>query len=227
MRGAYRERMDELLTIAGRNHASLPLDVLAGLTLLSIAPFVLVLSTSFVRIVVVLSLVRSAIGAASLPPNPVLTGLALVLTFVIMTPTFERIQRDALRPYAAGAMTQRQFLSRATEPLRAFMLRQTKRRDIDVFARIAHRPAEEAPARTPLTVVIPAFVVGELRSAFAIGVALYLPFVAIDLAVAAVLMGLGMFMLSPPIISLPCKLLLFVLVDGWALVCNGVVASFR
>ena len=219
--------MDDLLAIAGRNHALLPLDVLAGLTLLSIAPFVLVLSTSFVRIVVVLSLVRSAIGAASLPPNPVLTGLALVLTFVIMTPTFERIERDALHPYAAGAMTQRAFLARAAEPLRAFMLRQTKRRDIDVFARIAHRPAEEAPARTPLTVVIPAFVVGELRSAFAIGVALYLPFVAIDLAVAAVLMGLGMFMLSPPIVSLPCKLLLFVLVDGWALVCNGVVGSFR
>jgi flagellar biosynthetic protein FliP len=219
--------MDELLSIAGRNHAALPLDVLAGLTLLSIAPFVLVLSTSFVRIVVVLSLVRSAIGAASLPPNTVLTGLALVLTCVIMTPTFERIDRDALRPYAAGSMTQRQFLGRAIEPLRAFMLRQTKRRDIDVFAGIARRPAEEAPAKTPLTVLIPAFVVGELRSAFAIGVALYLPFVAIDLAVAAVLMGLGMFMLSPPIISLPCKLLLFVLVDGWALVCNGVVASFR
>ena len=227
MRDPYRGRMDELLSIAGRGHAALPLDVLAGLTFLSIAPFVLVLSTSFVRIVVVLSLVRSAIGAASLPPNPVLTGLALVLTFVIMTPTLERIDHDALRPYAAGRMTQHQFLERAIEPLRAFMLRQTKRRDIDVFARIAHRPAEEAPPRTPLTVLIPAFVVGELRSAFAIGVALYLPFVAIDLAVAAVLMGLGVFMLSPPVISLPCKLLLFVLVDGWALVCNGVVASFR
>jgi flagellar biosynthesis protein FliP len=219
--------MDELLSIAGRTHAALPLDILAGLTFLSIAPFVLVLSTSFVRIVVVLSLVRSAIGAASLPPNPVLTGLALVLTFVIMTPTLERIDHDALRPYAAGRMTQRQFLERAVEPLRAFMLRQTKRRDIDVFAHVAHRPAEEAAERAPLTVLIPAFVVGELRSAFAIGVALYLPFVAIDLAVAAVLMGLGMFMLSPPVISLPCKLLLFVLVDGWALVCNGVVTSFR
>jgi len=119
-----------------RGHAALPLDVLAGLTLLSIAPFVLVLSTSFVRIVVVLSLVRSAIGAASLPPNPVLTGLALVLTFVIMTPTLERI--DTMRSVVcAGRMTQHQFLDRAIEPLRAFMLRQTKRRDIDVFARIA------------------------------------------------------------------------------------------
>jgi flagellar biosynthetic protein FliP len=219
--------MDALLSIAGRSHAALPLDVLAGLTLLSIAPFVLVLSTSFVRIIVVLSLVRSAIGASSLPPNPVLTGLALVLTFVIMTPTLDRIDREALRPYAAGTLSQRAFLTRAIAPLRAFMLRQTKRRDLDVFARVARRPDGESPDAAPLPVLIPAFVVGELRSAFAIGVALYLPFVAIDLAVAAVLMGLGMFMLSPPIVSLPCKLLLFVLVDGWALVCNGVVSSFR
>jgi flagellar biosynthetic protein FliP len=107
------------------------------------------------------------------------------------------------------------------------MLRQAKRNDIGVFARVAHEPPDELPASAPFAVLVPAFVVGELRSAFAIGVALYLPFVAIDLAVAAVLMGLGMFMLSPPVISLPCKLLLFVLVDGWALVCNGVVASFR
>jgi len=219
--------MDGLLTVAGRAHATLPLDILAALALLSIAPFVLVLSTSFVRIVVVLSLVRSAIGASSLPPNTVLTGLALVLTLVIMTPTLEAIDRTALEPYAAGAMSQRQFLDRATAPLRAFMLRQTKRHDLTVFARVAHEPPGEDPGAAPLTVLIPAFVVGELRSAFAIGVSLYLPFVAIDLAVAAVLMGLGMFMLSPPVVSLPCKLLLFVLVDGWALVCNGVVASFR
>ncbi|HTD34424.1 MAG TPA: flagellar type III secretion system pore protein FliP, partial [Candidatus Elarobacter sp.] len=112
-------------------------------------------------------------------------------------------------------------------PLRAFMLRQTKARDLAVFARLAHRAPDEPAHDAPLTVVIPAFVVGELRSAFAIGVALYLPFVAIDLAVSAILMGLGMVMLSPPVISLPCKLLLFVMVDGWALVCNGVVQSFR
>ena len=219
--------MDDLLRIANHGHAALPRDVLAALTLLSVAPFVLVLSTSFVRIVVVLSLVRSAIGAAMLPPNAVLTGLALVLTFVIMAPTFETLQRDAIRPYAAGRLTQSAFLDRASRPLRAFMLRQTKSRDLAVFARVAHHPAEEPAADLPLTVLIPAFVVGELRSAFAIGVALYLPFVAIDLAVAAILMGLGMVMLSPPIISLPCKLLLFVMVDGWALVCNGVVQSFR
>jgi len=219
--------MDDLFRIAQHPHSSLPLDVLAGLTLLSVAPFVLVLSTSFVRIVVVLSLVRSAIGAAMLPPNAVLTGLALVLTFVVMTPTFEAVQREAIRPYAAGRLTQSAFLDRASRPLRAFMLRQTKARDLNVFARVAHRPEAEPATDAPMTVVIPAFVVGELRSAFAIGVALYLPFVAIDLAVAAILMGLGMVMLSPPVISLPCKLLLFVMVDGWALVCNGVVQSFR
>ncbi len=190
------------------------------------APFVLVLSTSFVRIVVVLSLVRSAIGASSLPPNAVLTGLALVLTFVIMTPTLQRVSRDALVPYESGRITQPVMLARAFEPLRAFMLRQTHAKDLALFGRLAHERADE-PGGTAPEVLLPAFVVGELRSAFAIGFALYLPFVAIDLAVASILMGLGMFMLSPPIVSLPCKLLLFVMVDGWALVCGGVVASFR
>jgi flagellar biosynthetic protein FliP len=182
--------MDDLLRVAGHGRAALPLDVLASLTLLSLAPFVLVLSTSFVRIIVVLSLVRSAIGAAMLPPNAVLTGLALVLTFVVMTPTFEALQRDAIHPYADGKLSQSAFLDRASRPLRSFMLRQTKARDLRVFSRIAHRPDDEPAHDMPLTVVIPAFVVGELRSAFAIGVALYLPFVAIDLAVAAILMGL-------------------------------------
>jgi flagellar biosynthetic protein FliP len=227
IRPGHTGRMDALISIASHGRSSLPLDVLAGLTLLSIAPFVLVLSTSFVRIIVVLSLVRSAIGAATLPPNIVLTGLATILTFVIMTPTFERISHDAVEPYAKGKLSQSAFLDRSSRPLRDFMLRQTKTKDIIVFAHVAKRPTNEAPKDTPLTVLVPAFVVGELRSAFAIGVALYLPFVAIDLAVAAILMGLGMFMLSPPVISLPCKLLLFVMVDGWALVCNGVVSSFR
>jgi flagellar biosynthetic protein FliP len=217
--------MDELLQIAGHARSALPLDVLGALALVSAAPFVLVLSTAFVRIVVVLSLVRSAIGASTLPPNSVLTGLALVLTCVIMAPTVETIRRDALAPYAAGRISPSAFVARAGEPLRAFMLRQTKARDLVVFARVAHRPENEPAAGAPLTVVIPAFVVGELRAAFAIG--LYLPFVAIDLAVAAILMGLGMVMLSPPVVSLPCKILLFVMVDGWALVCGGLVQSFR
>jgi flagellar biosynthetic protein FliP len=218
--------MDGLLSVANHAHATLPLDTLAALTVLSIAPFLLVMCTSFVRIVVVLSLVRSAIGAAALPPNTVLTGLALVLTLVIMSPTLTRISNDAVQPYSKGRITQSQFIDRASTPLRAFMLRQTRVADIDLFEHVARRPVE-APQKAPMLVLIAAFVVGELRDAFAIGFALYLPFVAIDLAVASILMGLGMFMLSPPVISLPAKLLLFVMVDGWALVCGGVVSSFR
>ena len=219
--------MNDLLTLAHHgSRATVPLDVLAGLTLMSLAPMVLVLSTSFVRIIVVLSLVRSAIGAQALPPNSVLTGLALVLTAVIMSPTFEAISRDAVKPYGSGAISQSQFLERAAVPLRTFMLRQARSADVDLFERAAHRRAEP-PGRAPTYILVPAFVVGELRDAFAIGFALYLPFVAIDLAVASILMGLGMFMLSPPVVSLPAKLLLFVMVDGWALVCGGVVGSFR
>jgi len=209
-----------------QTRSGLPLEILAGLTLLGIAPFLLVMTTSFARIVVVLSLVRSAIGASSLPPNAVLTGLALVLTFVIMTPTITRISHEAVDPYARGAISQREMLRRGFEPLRQFMLRQAHAKDVALFARMA-RVSDATAAQSSPAVLLPAFVVGEMRSAFAIGFALYLPFVAIDLAVASILMGLGMFMLSPPIVSLPCKLLLFVMVDGWALVCGGIVSSFR
>jgi flagellar biosynthetic protein FliP len=219
--------MDVLLAPAHTGHApALPLDVIAGLTLLAAAPFLVVMTTSFVRIVVVLSLVRSAIGAPSLPPNAAITGLALVLTFVVMSPTAERISRDAIEPYARGRLAQSQLVARAFIPLRTFMIRQAHAGDVALFERLA-RTGHRTLDREPASVVLPAFVVGELRSAFAIGFALYLPFVAIDLAVASILMGLGMFMLSPPIVSLPCKLLLFVMVDGWALVCGGLVSSFR
>ena len=218
--------MDDLFALAARTRASLPLDALAALTLLSLLPFVAVMTTSFVRIVVVLSLVRSAIGSPTVPPNSVLTGLALILTMLVMTPTIDSIARDALTPYAHGKLSQSAFIAKATGPLRAFMLRQTHAKDLALFSRLA-RVSTTRGGRVSLSVLIPAFVVGELRSAFAIGVALYLPFLAIDLAVAAILMSLGMLMLSPPIVSLPLKLLLFVSVDGWALVCAGVTSSFR
>ena len=208
------------------SHATIPLDVIIALTTLALAPFLLVMCTSFVRIVVVLSLVRSAIGASALPPNAVLTGLALMLTLVVMGPTMGRIGRESIDPYMRGALAPGPALIHAIEPLRAFMLRQARFEDIRLFQRVAHA-TPQAPQRAPITVLAPAFVVGELRSAFAIGFALYLPFVAIDLAVAAMLMGLGMMMLSPPVVSLPVKLLLFIMVDGWALVCGGVAASFR
>lgn len=212
--------------MADHARGELPLEVLAVITLLSVVPFLLMMCTSFVRIVVVLSLVRSAIGASALPPNAVLTGLAFVLTLVVMGPTLQRIGTTALEPYARGGIPAARAVERAIDPLRAFMLRQARVADVALFERVARRAAEPA-SRAPLTVVIPAFVVGELRAAFAIGFALYLPFVAIDLAVAAMLMGLGMMMLSPPVVSLPVKLFLFVMVDGWALVCGGVAASFR
>jgi flagellar biosynthesis protein FliP len=222
----YAFFVDALLSLGLKSRATVPLDVLAGLTLLSVVPFLLIMCSSFVRIVVVLSLVRSAIGASALPPNAVLTGLAFALTLVVMTPTLQRIDREALAPYQRGALPADRAIDRAVQPIRDFMLRQARAADVKLFDRIARRDAEP-PDRAPLTTLLPAFVVGELRSAFAIGFALYLPFVAIDLAVAAMLMGLGMMMLSPPVISLPVKLLLFVMVDGWALVCGGVVASFR
>lgn len=219
--------IDRLTALAVHGSSpGLPLDVLAGLTLLSLAPFLLVMTTSFVRIVIVLSLVRSAIGANALPPNAVLTGLAFVLTLVVMTPTMQTISRQALDPYGKGKISQTVMAQRAFEPLRTFMVRQTRTKDIALFARVSHEPTPD-PRKASPTILIPAFVVGELRNAFAIGFALYLPFTAIDLAVASILMGLGMFMLSPPIISLPCKLLLFVMVDGWALLCGSLVQSFR
>src|SRR5271165_6195954 len=218
--------MESLAALEQTARPGLPLEILGALTLLAVAPFLVVMTTSFVRIAVVLSLVRSALGASSLPPNAVLTGLALVLTFVDMAPTLERVQREAVRPYVTGKISQTRMLERAFVPLRDFMLRQTHARDLALFGRLARVRAADPREERP-EVLLPAFVVGELRSAFAIGFALYLPFIAIDLAVASILMGLGMFMLSPPIVSLPCKLLLFVMLDGWALVCGGVVASFR
>lgn len=206
--------------------ASFPLDVLGGLTLIALVPFVLVMTTSFVRIIVVLSLVRSAIGTQALPPNIVITGLAIVLTLVVMTPTLERISTESLDPYQHGRITNEQMVRRSIAPLRDFMLRQTTKTDFDFFESIAHRPAEAATA-APATVLIPAFVVGELRRGFSIGFSMYLPFIVIDLVVSATLMGLGMFMLSPSVVSLPCKLYLFIMVDGWSAICGTVASSFR
>src|SRR5215469_11275225 len=166
--------MDGLFSLAHHATATLPLDVLVSLTLLSILPFLLMMCTSFVRIVVVLSLVRSAIGASALPPNAVLSGLALVLTLVVMAPTLQQVNHDAVTPYTQGKLSPTKAFDVAAAPLRAFMLRQTRIEDIKLFERVARRKAK-APSAAPLVVIVPAFVVGELRSAFAIGFALYLP----------------------------------------------------
>jgi len=205
---------------------SSPVDLLVALFLLGLVPLLAVSVTSFARIVVVLGLVRASIGAPSLPPNIVLAALAMMLTCVIMGPTFGRIRQDALAPYAAHRLSPAQAVARGAAPLRDFMLRQTRPADVAAFARMAHERVSR-PADAPLTVVAPAFLVGELRAAFAMGFALALPFAVVDIVVASVLMSLGMFMVSPSSIALPIKLLLFVAADGWSLLCGALVASYR
>jgi flagellar biosynthetic protein FliP len=219
--------MSQMLDLAasGKSGGS-PVDLLISLFVLGLLPLLAVSATSFTRIIVVLGLLRAAIGAPSLPPNVVLAALSIALTCVVMAPTFERIESDALVPYGAHRIAPSQAIARAAGPLRAFMLRQTRPADISSFARMAHVPLT-SPTGAPLSVVAPAFLVGELRTAFAMGFALALPFAVIDFVVSAVLMSLGMFMVSPASISLPIKLLLFVIADGWGLVAGALVASYR
>jgi flagellar biosynthetic protein FliP len=206
--------------------AGTPVDLIVGFFVLSAVPLLAVAATSFTRIIVVLGLLRAALGAPSLPPNAVLAALAIMLTAAIMAPTLGRIDDEAVRPYLAHRLTPAQAIARGAEPLRAFMLRQARPSDVEAFARMAREKAA-APSRTTFYVVAPAFLVGELRAAFAMGFALALPFAVIDMVTAAVLMSLGMFMVSPATLSLPLKLLLFVAADGWTLVAGALAASFR
>jgi len=215
-----------LAATGSTSHGGSPVDLLIAFFLLSLVPLLAVSTTSFARIVVVLGLLRSALGAPSLPPNAVIVALAMMLTGAVMTPTLTRIDAQALQPYFDHKLTQTQALQRGAEPLRAFMLRQVRASDVAAFARIARTPVR-SPQSAPFTVVAPAFLVGELRAAFTMGFALALPFAVVDIVVSAVLMSLGMFMVSPAAISLPLKLLLFVLADGWSLVAGALVASYR
>ena len=203
-----------------------PVDLLIALFLLSIVPILAVSVTSFTRIVIVLGLLRSAIGLPSLPPNIVLAGLAMMLTCVVMAPTFADIERTAISPLSARRLTPTQAVTKAAEPLVDFMLKQTRRPDLRAFARMERIVLPEH-GRPPFAAVAPAFLIGELRAAFAMGFALALPFAVIDVVVAAVLMSLGMYMVSPAAISLPIKLLLFVIADGWSVVAGAIVASYR
>ncbi|WP_027718839.1 flagellar type III secretion system pore protein FliP [Desulfovirgula thermocuniculi] len=201
--------------------------LLVLLTLLALAPALLVMVTSFTRLVVVLSILRGALGVQQAPPNQVIIGLALFLTAFIMTPTFQEINRQALQPYLNNQLTQEQFLEAAAKPLKEFMLRQTREKDLALFVGLAKLPQPRNAGDLPLTVVIPAFVISELKTAFEMGFLLYVPFLVIDMVVASALMSMGMFMLPPVMISLPFKLLLFVMVDGWYLVVKSLVESFR
>lgn len=220
--------MNELIDRAFAAHqGASPVDLLVGLFLLSIVPLLAVSVTSFTRIIVVLGLLRASIGAPSLPPNIVLAGLAMMLTCVVMTPTFEQMRSAAIEPYGAHRLSVTQALTRGAEPLRQFMLRQTRVSDVEAFERVEEGSHIGTVRGAPFIAVAPAFLIGELRAAFAMGFALALPFAVVDIIVSAVLMSLGMYMVSPATISLPLKLLLFVIANGWSLVVSALIASYR
>ena len=204
---------------------SVPVQTLLVFSALSFLPAVLLLMTSFTRIIIVLSLLRQALGLQTTPPNQVLVGLSLFLTFFIMGPTLEKIYQDAYKPYSEQKLGFEDAVARGSEPLREFMLRQTRENDLALFNRIADAPATEA-ANTPQRVLVPAFVTSELKTAFQIGFMVFIPFIVIDLIVASVLMSMGMMMLSPVLVALPFKLMLFVLADGWNLLLGSLAASF-
>lgn len=206
---------------------SASLQVLLLLTVLATAPALLILMTSFTRIVIVLSLVRSAVGVPTVPPNQVVVGLALFLTLFTMAPTLDRANREGLQPYLRGELSQRAALDRTLRPLREFMLRQTRQQDLALFVSLARLPRPRTPEDVPTYVVVPAFVTSELRTAFLLGSLLFVPFLVVDMVVSSVLLSLGMLMLPPVLISLPFKLLLFVFVDGWHLVARALLLSFR
>jgi flagellar biosynthetic protein FliP len=206
---------------------SAALQILAVITVLSLAPAILMMLTSFTRVIIVLSLLRQAIGVQQLPPNQVLIGLALFLTVFIMAPVGREIHRDAVEPYLARKITQTDALARAVDPLHAFMARQTRESDLALMLHLAKLSPPDKAADVPVHVMIPAFALSEIKTAFQMGFVLFVPFLVIDLIVASVLMSLGMMMLPPVLISLPFKLLLFVLADGWQLVVRALVAGFR
>lgn len=196
------------------------------LTVLSLAPGILMTVTSFTRIVVALSLLRTGLGAQGVPPNPVIISLALFLSFFVMAPTFQQAWDQGFTPYSQGRITEEQAFKRTSEPFRRFMLVHVRNDELKLFAELSPTPLPPSRAETPLTVLMPAFMISELRRAFEIGFLLLLPFMIIDLAVSAVLMAMGMMMLPPPTIALPMKIIFFVLVDGWAMVCGSLVRSF-
>ena len=205
---------------------SLTLQVLILMTAITFLPAIVLMMTSFTRIIIVLGLLRQAIGAGNAPPNQVLMGLALFLTLFVMGPVIDRINTDAVQPYLAGTLDGNVALDKGVAPLKKFMLEQTREKDIATFVRIAGEQAYNTPEEVPLRILVPAFVTSELKSAFQIGFMIFIPFVIIDLVVASVLMSMGMMMLSPMMISLPFKIMLFVLVDGWTLVVTTLANSF-
>jgi len=214
------------LNVEGVGTVSAPLQIVIVLTLLSFLPAILLTMTSFTRIVIVFHFLRQAIGTQEMPPNQVLVGLALFLTMFVMAPVGERVNTDALQPAIEGRITMRQALERATPPIRTFMLKQTRERDLALFVEVGKVPRPATADDLPMTVVIPAYVISELKTGFQMGFFLFVPFLLIDLVVSTTLLSMGMMQLPPAMISLPFKVMLFVLIDGWNLVVGSLVRSF-
>ena len=214
---------------AGSMKLESTLQILIMLTILSLAPSILIMVTSFTRIVVVFHFLRTALGTQTTPPNQVIVGLALFITIAIMSPVFTEVNTKAIKPYTAGKIKQEQAIEKGLSPLREFMLKQTREKDLKLFMDFNKKSADDIKDYDdiPITIVIPAFIISELRAAFIIGFLIYLPFIVIDMVVASTLMSMGMMMLPPTTISLPFKLLLFVLADGWNLVIGQLVNSFN
>lgn len=202
------------------------IQIFALLTVLSLAPAILVMLTSFTRIAIVLSLLRQAMGTHQMPPNQIILGLALFLTFFIMTPVWKTVNEQALQPYLKKEITQEQALKKAFEPIRSFMFKQTREKDLALLVDIAHIDRPKNIDDIPTTVLIPSFIISELKTAFQIGFLIYVPFLIIDMVIASILLSMGMMMLPPIMISLPFKLMLFVLADGWYLIVGSLIKGF-
>lgn len=211
----------------GPKALALPLQLLMLMSILSLAPYLLIMMTSFVRVSIVLSFVRTALGTQQVPPTQVMMGLSLFITLFIMMPIGKTINKEALQPFLSGKISQVAALEKASEPIKQFMLRQTREKDLLLFLELAKVPVPKSRQDVPIHAVIPAFMVSEVKTGFEIGFLIYIPFLVVDMIVASVLMSMGMFMLSPMSISLPFKLLLFVMVDGWELIIKGVVKGFH
>lgn len=210
----------------GSQDYTVTLQILILMTALSFLPAIVMMMTSFTRIIIVFSILRQALGLQQSPSNQILIGLALFLSFFIMSPVLEKVNETALQPYAADAISSREALENAKKPFHSFMVSQTRENDLNLFFKIANKPPVAGPEDIPFSILLPAFVTSELKTAFQIGFMIFIPFLVIDIVVASVLMAMGMMMLSPLIISLPFKIMLFVLVDGWTLIVGTLAASF-
>lgn len=217
----------ELEEATSPEQVSTGLQIVILLTVLALAPSILIMTTSFTRLAVVFSLLRNAMGTQQQPPAQIVVGLSLFLTIFIMTPVFNQIDEKALTPFMEGSINQQTFFAEATKPMKDFMMKHTRQKDLGLFMKIAGEQRPQTPDDVPLTSLIPAFVLSELSTAFQIGFMLYIPFLVIDMVIASVLLSMGMMMLPPVMVSLPFKLMLFVLVDGWYLIVGSMVQSFN